>query len=76
MDKKNFSFNSVSGVGNIREWTPPVYHKGKENYVDFYAFDPAQGRMRRKKIMLDRIKSQRARNSYARSLIEELDKKY
>lgn len=75
MDKKNFSFNSVSGVGNIKEWTPPVYHKGKENYVDFCAFDPARGCMRRKKIMLDRIKSVRARNSYAHSLMEELTQK-
>lgn len=52
-----------------------MYHKGKENYVDFYAFDPSQGRMRRKKVMLDHMKSQRARNSYARSLVEELTQK-
>lgn len=75
MDKKNFSFDSVCGVNKTRDWTPPVYHKGKENYVDFYAFDPGQGRMRRKKIMLDHMKSQRSRNSYARSLVEELTQK-
>ena len=43
--------------------------------MDFYAFDPGQGRMRRKKIMLDHMKSQRSRNSYARSLVEELTQK-
>lgn len=75
MDKKNFCFNSAGSVNITREWTPPVFHKGKENYVDFYAFDPSQGRMRRKKIMLDHMKSQRSRNSYARSLVEELTQK-
>ena len=75
MDKKIFSFNSAAGVNKTREWTPPVYHKGKENYVDFYAFDPSLGRMRRKKIMLDHMKSQRSRNSYARTLVEELTQK-
>lgn len=75
MDKKNFDFNSAAGINETKEWTPPVYHKGKENYVDFYAFDPSRGCMRRKKIMLDHMKNQRSRNSYARSLIEELTQK-
>lgn len=75
MDKKNFDFNSAAGINKTKEWTPPVYHKGKENYVDFYAFDPSRGCMRRKKIMLDHMKNQRSRNSYARSLIEELTQK-
>ncbi len=69
MDKKN------SIQTEARTWTPPVYHKGRENYVDFYAFDPAVGRLKRKKIMLDRISSQRARNTYAKQLIEELTQK-
>ena len=69
MDKKN------SFVSEVRSWTPPVYHKGKRHYVDFYAFDPGSGRLRRKKIMLDRISGQRARNSYAKQLIEELTQK-
>ena len=75
MDKKIFSFNTVDNSLKGRNWTPPVYHKGKVNYVDFYAFDPGKGRMRRKKIMLDHMKGQRARNSYARSLVEELTQK-
>ena len=59
----------------IKEWTPPMYHKGRENYVDFYAFDPSRGKLRRKKIMLDHIKGQQKRNVYARQLIEELTQK-
>lgn len=71
MDKKNFVFTPINSQEG-RLWTLPVYHKGKENYVDFYTIDPATCRMRRKKIMLDHIKNQRRRNSYARSLVEEL----
>jgi len=75
MDKKNFAFNVGKGSQKGRIWTPPVYHKGKENYVDFYAIDPCSGSMKRKKIMLGHIKSQRGRNSYARTLVEELTQK-
>ena len=75
MDKKNFGFNSVNCNQSGKTWTTPVYHKGKENYVDFYAFDPASGRMKRKKIMLDHIDNQRIRNSYARTLVEEITQK-
>ena len=75
MDKKNFCFNFLTASSKGKVWTPPVYHKGKERYIDFYAFDPSRGCMRRKKIMLGRLKSDRARNSYARSLMEELTQK-
>ena len=75
MDKKNLCFNAASAPCTGKTWTPPVYHKGKENYVDFYAFDPSRGCLRRKKIMLDHLKSQRSRNSYARSVVEELTQK-
>ncbi|MBR4269637.1 MAG: site-specific integrase [Prevotella sp.] len=72
MDKKKFFFNAVSCSLNGKTWTTPVYHKGRENYVDFSSYDPATGGMHRKKIMLDHIKSTRTRSSYAHSLIEEL----
>lgn len=55
-------------------WTPPVVHRGKENYVDFYALDPSTGTMRRKKVMLDRLKGQ-TRARYARQVVEELTQK-
>lgn len=75
MDKKNFALTSLTSTKSGRNWTPPVYHRGKESYVDFYVIDPATGRMRRKKIMLGHIKTQRGRNSYARTLIEEITQK-
>lgn len=72
MDKKNFVKTSEIYLDLSRNWTPPVYHKGKENYIDFYSIDPSSAKMRRKKIMLDHIKNQRKRNAYAKSLIDEL----
>lgn len=74
MDKKNLSsFDSRSN--SIKEWTPPTYHKGREYYIDFYAFDPFSGRLKRKKTMLGRFRSQRERNAYAKKLLEELTQK-
>lgn len=75
MDKKNSILNEARNNLSARSWTPPTYHKGKENYVDFYAIDPGTGKMRRKKIMLDRFPSVRQRNTYARQLLEELTQK-
>jgi integrase len=74
MDKKNFVFTQENHVP-VKEWTPPIYHKGRENYVDFYAFDPSRGKLRRKKVMLDHVRGCRQRNSYARQLIEEITQK-
>lgn len=74
MDKKN-SFQSEARFVPVKEWTPPSYHKGREFYIDFYAFNPSEGRLKRKKIMLGRFRSQRERNAYAKQLIEELTQK-
>ena len=75
MDKKN-SANPKPTIIPAREWTPPIYHKGREHYIDFYAFDPATGTMRRKKIMLDRFHTSRERNTYAKQLIEDITQKF
>lgn len=53
-------------------FTPPARHRGKEDYVSFYAFDPASGRMKRKKYMLDRYKSGKTRTMMASQLISTL----
>lgn len=77
MDKKNLVENEKRHHNRVKvkEWTPPTLHKGRECYVDFYAFDPASGGMKRKKVMLGRYKTQRERNTYAKQLIEELTQK-
>ena len=50
----------------------PQLHTGKKWYIDFYAFDPVLGEMRRKKFMLNGIKSMRERKRKATELLEAL----
>lgn len=57
---------------SILGFTYPKLHTGKSWYVDFTAFDPAQGKMRRKKIMLDGIAKITDRRKRAAELIEAL----
>lgn len=56
----------------IVSYTIPKLHTGKEWYIDFFAFDPAQNRMRRKKIKLNSIQSVKQRRAYATDLIARL----
>lgn len=60
----------------IQHFTPPVYHEGKESYIDYYCFDPALGDMRRKKYKLNRIKTGRRKYAiaYIKRLNEQLSK--
>lgn len=53
----------------------PCLHKGKQWYVDFYAYDPSTDSMRRKRYMLDRYKKVSDRNKYAAILIHNLFEK-
>lgn len=53
----------------VYPWTYPTLHKGARWYVDFYILDPASGVMRRKKYMLSRYKTVRARKEMARQKI-------
>lgn len=53
----------------IYPWTYPTLHKGARWYVDFYILDPAIGVMRRKKYMLSRYKTAKARKEMARQKI-------
>lgn len=62
----------MANVDEIRRYTPPVYHQGKESYIDFYAFDPATGKMRRKKIKLNKIKNANHRRKYCNNLMNRL----
>ena len=56
----------------LTEWTYPVLHQGKQWYVDFFAYDPVKGKMRRKKFMLDRYPTTRARKTMAAELTHNL----
>ena len=54
------------------QFTPPKLHKGKKWYVDFYAYDPADGSMRRKKYHVDNAGKISDRHRRASELIESL----
>lgn len=74
MVKKNNFFQNPA-IKEIKGWTPPRLHIGKEVYVDFYAYDPISGDMRRKKIMIGRVKGRKAQRQYADGIIQRLTKK-
>lgn len=50
--------------------------EGKDRYlVYFYAWDPSQNRLRKKRIYINRMKSESNRNRYARKLIDTINYK-
>ena len=53
-------------------FTLPKLHKGKNWYVDFFAYDPVTDRMKRKKYMLDRQKKKSERHIMATMLITNI----
>ena len=53
-------------------FTLPRLHKGKNWYVDFFAYDPVSDRMKRKKYMLDRQKKKSERHIMATMLITNI----
>ncbi len=58
--------------GEVLNFTYPKLHTGKKWYVDFLAYDPATGTMRRKKYHLDGIKKVTERRKRGVELIESL----
>lgn len=62
-----------SSINNIVDYTLPKLHTGKNWYIDFTCFDPADGKMRRKKYMLDSIEkiSDRKKELQKSSLIQQ-----
>lgn len=60
-------------IAAIRSFTVPAYHETVGcSFVEFYAFDPERGQMRRKRIKVNRVKGLTNRRSYARGLIKRL----
>ncbi len=66
--------NRSSGVNSALAHTVPVYRETNGcDFVEFYAFDPEQGKLRRKRIKLNRIKGVKNRREYARGVIKRLN---
>ena len=62
-----------SGVASILQHDIPVYKEnGAGGYIEFRAYDPEQGKMRRKTIKLNRIKNITQRRKHAREVIKRL----
>lgn len=64
--------SELTTVNEIVGFTLPKLHRGKTWYVDFFAYDHAAGKMRRKKYMLDRYKARRERETVSAILIHNL----
>ena len=65
--RKNFTPRS-----EVLDFTYPKLHTGKSWYIDFFSYDPATEKMRRKKYMLDGIPKVRDRRKRAVEMIESI----
>lgn len=64
---------ATNGVAAALQYTMPEYKESATCcYIEFYAFDPAIGRMRRKRIKTNRVKGVNNRRKYARGVITRL----
>lgn len=69
----NPSLTNQSGVQAARQFDLPTYKEnGAGGYIEFRAYDPERGKMRRKTIKLNRIKGITNRRTYARRVIKQL----
>ncbi len=69
----NPNLTNQSGVLAARMFDLPTYKdNGAGSYIEFRAYDPEQGKMRRKTIKLNRIKGITNRRTYARGVIKRL----
>ena len=59
----------LSSQVELQNYTYPKLHIGKSWYVDFLAYDPAEGRMKRKKYMLDNIPTKTQKRIRAAEII-------
>lgn len=58
-----------ASLHEVITYTLPTFHTGKNCYVDFLCYDPVEGKMKRKKFMLDSIKKQSERKKRAAEII-------
>ena len=61
-----------SEVHDVISYTYPKLYTGKDWYVGFYAFDPAKGKMRRKRIKINFVERVGDRRKYAQGLMRRL----
>lgn len=65
--------SAQGGVAEALQYTLPVLRENEGCwYVEFYAFDPEQGRLRRKRIKTNRIKGIGKRRQYVRDVLKRI----
>lgn len=65
--------STMSGVSSALQYTLPVYRETQGcSFIEFYAYDPEKGKMRRKRIKTNRIKGVQKRRQYVRDVIKRL----
>ena len=69
----DFNIDNLPQKSTIDEIISFTYPRLRENdpawYVEFYAFDPVRGKMRRKRIKINRLATKKQRREYAAGLI-------
>lgn len=65
----------MHSLEEIKKYSPPRLHTGREWYISFKAFDPAQGKLRLKRIKINHIQSVKERRKYAKDFIMRLSEK-
>lgn len=69
----NPNLTNQSGVHAARQFDLPVYKEnGAGGYIEFRAYDPERGKMRRKTMKINRVKGVTNRRIYARRVIKRL----
>ena len=66
------SRKKLNSQAELQSYTYPRLHTGKSWYIDFLAYDPAEGKMKRKKYMLDNIPTIRERRTKSAEIINSL----
>ena len=64
-----------AALNEILSFTYPRFHTGSCWYISFYAFDPAKGEMRRKRIKINSVGSASQKRKYASQLCHRLSDK-
>lgn len=59
----------IKNTDFVKQYTMPVLREGSVWYIEFYAFDPAVNKLRRKRIKINRIKGIAKRRAYARDVM-------
>lgn len=73
MDQVPFALPTPDGLAKAKSYTPPRYCNNKAgSYIDFRAYDPLTGKLRRKRIKLNYIKGAKIRKEYAQEFVKRL----